>query len=382
LVSGLWVVAAPACSAVNIRELVGVLLWVSIIQRLEKAMPKSKNFPSRWAIALGLIFGSMIVSSGDETLLERLYKEHRYFDLRDAGVTMTDGSVGVIQREERGEAIPFGLDRNKTILSVQVGKIRPLKIILDSGMGWDGLLIFKPELRDSLGLLNPREATLGGAGSGNAQTALVSEGMSFLIGPKEFKNQRVVVLQNDHFRGFSNDGTVGYSLFGHYAVEIDNDRSRLTLHDPGEFRPDSSWTEIPIFFRDNNIPWLDVRIAIENEDPVQVACYIDYASSEAVELLLRPGQKFAVPKETEDAYLGRGLSGDINGRIGKIAKVIIGPHEITNVPTAFVAAEARSKQNGADGVIANNLLKRFNLIFDYARHKLYVKPNSHFFEPF
>jgi hypothetical protein len=288
----------------------------------------------------------------------------------------------IVLAEERGDAIPFVLDRNKTILSVQVGKIRPLKIILDSGMGWDGLLIFKPELRDSLGLLDPREVTLGGAGSGNAQTALVSEGMSFLIGPKEFKNQRVVVLQNDHFRGFSNDGTVGYSLFGHYAVEIDNDRSRLALHDPGGDRPDSSWTEIPIFFRNNNIPWLDVRIAIENEDPVQVACYIDYASSEAVELLLRPGQKFAVPKETEDAYLGRGLSGDINGRIGKIAKVIIGPHEITNVPAAFVAAEVRSKQNGADGVIANKLLRRFNLIFDYARHKLYVKPNSHFFEPF
>ena len=116
--------------------------------------------------------------------------------------------------------------------------------------------------------------------------------------------------------------------------------------------------------------------------PVQIACYIDYASSEAVELLLKPDQKFAVPNAMKEVYLGRGLSGDINGRIGKIAKVIIGPHEITNVPAAFVAAEVRSKQNGADGVIANNLLRRFNLIFDYARRKLYVKPNSHFLEPF
>ena len=129
------------------------------------------------------------------------------------------------------------LDRNKTILSVQVGKIRPLKIILDSGMGWDGLLIFNPVLTDALGLRDPREATLGGAGSGNPQTALVSEGMSFSIGPKEFKNQRVVVLQSDHFRGFSNDGTVGYSLFGHFVVEIDNDRSWLRLHDPGTVSP-------------------------------------------------------------------------------------------------------------------------------------------------
>jgi hypothetical protein len=90
LVSGLWVVAAPACSAVYIRELVDVLKWVSTIQRLEKAMPKSRKFPSRWALALGLIFGSMIVSSGDEPSLGRLYKDHRYFELRDAVVATKD----------------------------------------------------------------------------------------------------------------------------------------------------------------------------------------------------------------------------------------------------------------------------------------------------
>ena len=284
--------------------------------------------------------------------------------------------------KEQKNVVPFVLANNKTILTVQVGNSQPLKVILDSGMGWDGLLVFKPELKDALGLINPQETNLGGAGKGPGQAAWVSDSMRFLLGNMEFKDQRVVVLHNDHFKGFANDGVVGYSLFGHFAVEVDYDRSLLALHQPGAFRPDPSWTEVPIFFRDNNIPWMNVRIVVENEEPVEVSCYIDYASSEAIELLLKPGQKFAVPKTTQEAYLGRGLSGDITGKRGRVAKVCLGPYEIKNVQATFAAAEMRSKQRDADGVIANNLLRRFNLIFDYAGKKLYLKPNAHINEPF
>lgn len=284
--------------------------------------------------------------------------------------------------KEQRNIIHFVLARGKTVLAAQVGTARPLKIILDSGMGWDGLLVFKAELLDSLGLSDPQMANLGGAGKGSGQAAAFSDGMSYSLGNMEFKNQRIVVLKTDHFKGFPNDGTVGYSLFGHFAVEIDYDRSLLTLHEPGKIRPDPSWTGVPIFFRDNNIPWMDVRIAVENEEPVWLSCYIDYASSEAIELLLKPDQKFTVPVETEDVSLGRGLGGDITGRSGRIAKVIIGPYELKNVTAAFADAAVRSKQKGADGVVANNLLRRFNLIFDYAGKKLYLKPNSHFVEPF
>ena len=302
---------------------------------------------------------------------------------------MSAGAIGTqekqenpINKREQKNVVPFILSQNKTILEVQVGGSRPLKVILDSGMGWDGLLVFKPELKDALGLINPQETNLGGAGKGPGQAAWVSDSMHFSLGNMEFKDQRVVVLQNDHFKGFSNDGVVGYSLFGHFALEVDYGRSLLVLDEPGTFRPDPSWTEVPIFFRGNNIPWMIVRIVVENEEPVEVSCYIDYASSEAIELLLKPGQKFAVPKTTQEAYLGRGLSGDITGKRGRVAKVFLGPYEIKNVEATFAAAEVRSRQRDADGVIANNLLRRFNLIFDYAGKKLYLKPNAHINEPF
>lgn len=257
-----------------------------------------------------------------------------------------------------------------------------LRIVLDSGMGWDGLLITNPDLIDSIPLINPVEATIGGAGNSGRSTAIFADSMIFLAGEAKFNDQRVVIMRSGGFKGASFDGITGYSIFGHYVVSIDYDNSEILLYKPGEFIPDKSWVEIPLHFRENMIPWMEAKIVIEDEAPIPLLCYIDYASSEAIELLLKADQKFTLPDNTENYYLGRGLSGDINGRRGKISKVIIGTFEIPDVEAAFAPAEVRSKQTGAEGVIANDLLRRFNLVFDYSIKKLFIKPNSHFSEPF
>ena len=47
----------------------------------------------------------------------------------------------------------------------------------------------------------------------------------------------------------------------------------------------------------------------------------------------------------------------------------IGPYELTDVRAAFAPAKVRSQQKGADGVISNNLLRQFNLIFDSRKRR-------------
>ena len=155
----------------------------------------------------------------------------------------------------------------------------------------------------------------------------------------------------------------------------------MTLYDPEKFKIEEGWTEIPMYFK-RNIPWIDASVVIGDEEPVLLSMYIDYASSESVELLEKPEMKFSLPEETEDAYLGRGLSGDIYGKRGRISKLIIGPFELNNISAAFASEKTRSKMENADGILGNRSLMRFNLIFDYANKKLYIKPNSHFNEPF
>ncbi|MBW1768572.1 MAG: hypothetical protein JRJ65_16200 [Deltaproteobacteria bacterium] len=204
----------------------------------------------------------------------------------------------------------------------------------------------------------------------------------FSLGDIIMKNQRIIMLQGDIYKGFPSNGIIGYSIFGHYVTEFNYDNNTMTLYDTDKIKIDSSWTVIPLYFKDNNIPWVDASIAVENEPPILLSMYIDYAAGDAIVLLEKPNMKFCLPKETANVLIGRGLSGDIYGKTGSISKLIIGPYELNNVKASFAPAEIRSKQDNADAILGNGSLRRFNLIFDYANKKLYLKPNTHFKDPF
>lgn len=277
--------------------------------------------------------------------------------------------------------IPFKLERNKIMLPVRVGGSRALKVILDTGMPFEGLLLYNKDLINSIVLENTMEVLVPGAGSDSGSTAIMADSMSTFVGELECKNQRVIILQDDRMEGFPSDGVTGYTLFGNYIVEVDYDRLVISLHE-SEIEVDSSWEWLSMTFKDNRIPWIEAVVNISGDKEIPVSCYIDLASRDALELLMRDEMKFTLPEKLEDAYLGRGLSGDIYGQKGIISSLKLGSFYLRDVETHFAPAEIRSKQENADGIIGNNTLRRFNVIFDYKRGKLYLKPNSYFNEPF
>jgi hypothetical protein len=277
--------------------------------------------------------------------------------------------------------IPIQLERNKIIVPVCAGGTS-LRLILDSGQAFDGILIFDRDKIDTTVFNGLRAGTIGGAGAGSGSPALVAESASFTVGGHPFRNQRVIILTGDGFKGFPTDGVIGYSLLGHYAVEIDYDRSLMILYESDTFAVKPGWESLPIYFKNNRIPWIDITIATEDEALTRISTYIDSASSEALELLSRTVNKFRLPARTKEINLGRGLSGDINGQIGTISRMRIGTRQLANVAVAIAPAAVRSRQDNADGIIGNNALRRFNVVFDYAHNMLHIRPNSHYSEPF
>lgn len=296
-------------------------------------------------------------------------------------LTISTTVTGCAARQDRLE-IPFTVERNRIMLPVRVNNSRELNIILDTGMHFEGLLLYNIQPQDTVVLKNTIDVDVPGAGSGPPAKAVKADSMSFFIGAVEFPDQSVIMLENDMMEGFSSKGVTGYTLFGRYAVEIDYDRSIITLHEPEALRVDPSWEMLPVTFKDNNIPWIDAAINIKGEKEIPVSLYIDLASSDALEMLVRDNMKFSLPEKLDSAYLGRGLSGDIYGHTGWIASLKIGSYYLEHVKTAFAPAEIRSKQKDADGIIGNNALRRFNVLFDYRASRLYIKPNEYFSELF
>ena len=104
-------------------------------------------------------------------------------------------------------------------------------------------------------------------------------------------------------------------------VRYVQEQNRRTRFDPDTFDPPEGWQPIPLTFKDNKIPWVESAISIEGDVEIPVSTYIDLASREAVELLIRDGMKYELPGNLEPYYLGRGLSGDITGHKGRIASL-------------------------------------------------------------
>jgi hypothetical protein len=277
--------------------------------------------------------------------------------------------------------IPFKLIGNVIILPVKVDGSRELRVILDTGMSFEGLLLYDKDLKDSIALENAIEVLVPGAGSDSGSNAIMADSLSFFVDTLECKNQKIIILQNDRMQGMSSEGVTGYSLFGNYIVEVDYDRMVIILHG-SRIEVDSSWECLPLTFKEHKIPWIVAAVSIGGAEDTEISCYIDLASGDALELLIKENMKFRLPEKLEDAYLGTGLSGDIYGQRGRIHALKLGSFYLRDVTTSFAPVEIRSKLDDADGVIGNNSLRRFNVIFDYQGGRLYLKPNSYFNEPF
>jgi hypothetical protein len=277
--------------------------------------------------------------------------------------------------------VSFRLERNRVIIPTSVNGSQPLNLILDTGMGFDGVYLFHKEFVDMMDTAGAIEVRVPGAGSGEPSTALMIETGTLRFGDITVDSQRVIISHSEYTQTFPTDGVIGWNLFGHYTVEIDYDRESILLHDPGKFTADSTWFSLPVTMKEN-LPFFEGRVEVVDGEIVPMTLYIDLASGDALELLLGDDPKFSVPDDIDSGYIATGLSGDIHGYRGWSQHLWLSDYMLSDVATVFAPADVRSKQKGADGILGNDCVRRFNIVFDYANSRLLLRPNSYFDTPF
>lgn len=277
--------------------------------------------------------------------------------------------------------VPFELEAHRVFVRVAIGDSATLRLFLDTGLTYPGIFLFHKEFVDELDLPEWTDVLVPGAGDDEPSRAVMADSVDLRLGDTVLPLQWVVVSLSERTQSFPSDGIIGGTLFSAFSVEVDYATMRLRLHDPEVFSPDSSWTSLPIELR-GGIPWLDASVGVAGEDEHPLRTYIDLADDFPLTLLTGAGRRFTAPAGGELEYLGTGLSGDIHGKVGEVARLQIGPFELEQVRTAFAPATTRSKQDGADAILGNGLLERFHVVFDYRGARLLLKPNARFADPF
>ena len=118
---------------------------------------------------------------------------------------------------------------------------------------------------------------------------------------------------------------------------------------------------------------------------IPVKLLVDTGSSDALWLFPEPEKGLEIPEKNYEDHLGRGLSGDIYGKRSKIDGVQIGGFKLDEAKVAFPYRESfqgLDSLGDRNGSLGGEVLKRFNMVFDYARGKVTLKKNGNFKEPF
>lgn len=285
-------------------------------------------------------------------------------------------------------SIPFKLVHNLIIIPVQINDSNPLNFILDSGV--KNTLITRLHYTDSLSLKEAGKITIQGLGAGQEIEALYSSGNTMHMPGIQGDNHQVYVLMEDVFNlstrmGMPVHGIIGYDIFRNFIVRINYSTKVLTL-----FRPDANVKmpkrgEVYPLHIENTKAYVEAKVRQYNGDSVKVKLVIDTGASHSVSLYLPTNERLQLPPKVMEAYLGRGLSGDIMGKVGRLNSFVLGKYELQDLPASYPdEASIRVALNLANrnGNLGSDILKRFTVIFDYPHQRMILAPNKKYKEPF
>jgi len=177
------------------------------------------------------------------------------------------------------------------------------------------------------------------------------------------------------------DGIIGYSLLNRYIVKINYDSLSMEICSRGTIRyPRGGFLFKPII---STLPLQFARIKDERTYNVRFLHDIGAGvclmlSKDFVEdsSLLQKKRKLW-PKD------GEGIGGKISMNLTIVRELKLGPYRFRNVP-AYIFEDTYNVTSYPylGGLIGNDILRRFNVIFNYQKREFHLVPNSHFRDPF
>lgn len=288
--------------------------------------------------------------------------------------------------------MPFLLQRNLIVVPVYINDQGPFNFILDTGVSI--LIITDPSLKDSIGLEGDRTIKIRGLGEGEDLDALIIPRMKIQIGKTIAPYMAGAVINEDHFHlssfvGIPIYGIIGHDFFNSFTVKINFVTSRLTLYQTEMFDRErlirrKNYESVPILL-ENQRPYLITRIQLNDGTSISSKLIIDSGAGHPILLDPHSNPALLVPDTSVAAMLGVGLNGPIHGYLGRLNSLYLGDYELINPIASFPDYDTvlyESHGIRRNGNIGNEVLKRFNVIFDYRHSAMYLKPNNHFDDPF
>jgi hypothetical protein len=281
--------------------------------------------------------------------------------------------------------IPIEIYNNLVVVPVVLNGALPLKFIIDTGVRT--AILTQKTFTDILNLQYARKYTISGPGGVKLIDAYVTNNVSLELPGITGKGHAMLVLEQDYlelrnYLGTDVHGILGYELFSRFLVKIDYEKKLLTLMQPKKFRPGKKYQTIPIRIEDTK-PYMIVPIILADGTQLSAKLLVDSGASHGLMLEPSTDKRITVPDHAVSSIIGRGLGGEITGKVGRINSMQLGNYDLKDVIANFPDPNSyfdslkmgRTPRNGA---IGGEVLSRFTVIFDFPKELIHLKKNPAF----
>ncbi len=287
-------------------------------------------------------------------------------------------------RDRRSISMPIKVRNNLAVVQLHINDRGPFYFILDTGVRTT--ILTEPMLAHLLDLNLQESIYVYGLGGDGIVEALVARGVDIRLHGLRGKNMNMIVIPENiltfsEIFGFPVYGVIGYDLFKNFAIEISYSNERMRVFREPDYRIGRR-SQVTPFRLVNDKPYVSATIIGENGDSLTTNLLLDLGASHPVYL---NRSHIHLSDRTLNSFIGKGISGNLMGNIGRADKIRIGDIEV-NEPLVFYPEREFLVFNEMEinwqGLIGGAIIKRFNIIIDYPSEKLVLRPGRNFSDPF
>jgi len=157
-------------------------------------------------------------------------------------------------------------------------------------------------------------------------------------------------------------GLLGFELFARYVVEFDYDRRTVSVFEPASYVYRGAGTRIPLVIRPPRA-FVWAAVAAPGVAPERHLLRLDTGSSDTVDddIVLRSDE------HKREITAGVGIGSRFKTYLGYVSSVQIGPYVMHgDLPSA----------TGGVQLVGTGVWHRFNIVFDFSRHCMYLMPRA------
>ncbi|WP_309640658.1 PDZ domain-containing protein [Flavobacterium sp.] len=284
--------------------------------------------------------------------------------------------------------IPFQLINNLIFIPIEVNGVE-LNFLLDSGV--EETILLSLEDKTEVRFNNVKKIKLRGLGDNEAIEGLKSSNNTLSFKGLIDRHHDVYIVLDQDFNfsshiGIPVNGIIGYHFFENNLVEINYNRKKIIVYkdnDRLEKRIKKQFTAFPITIEKNK-PYINADVTL-NDKEINAKLLIDLGNSDPIWLFENAERNISIPETKFEDYLGRGFSGDINGYRSKISKFKLQNFEFADPIVSFPGIASIKSVNMVPnrvGSVGGEILKRFNIIFDYSHEKMLLKKSRYYSDNF